>query len=114
VDLPRIIATVHLSGSPSKESDRFDAPSDGAVSDDGSIFVADSESNNVQNPGWEMGIRIGEAKTGWVHEFILYPWGDPRGTIGNGAEFVAVDGEGNVYGGEPAPRNLKKYVRVKP
>ena len=41
-----------------------------------------------QNPGWEMGIRIGEAKTGWVTEFILFPWGDPRETAGNGAEFV--------------------------
>ena len=80
----------------------------------GRIFVADSESDNVQNQGWEMGIRIGEAKTGWANEFILYPSGDPRSTIGNGAEFVAVDGEGNVYGGEPAPRNLQKYVRVKP
>ena len=93
---------------------QFGRPSGIFFDDHGRIFVADSESDDVQNPGWEMGIRIGEAKTGWVHEFILYPWGDPRSTIGNGAEFVAVDGEGNVYGGEPAPRNLQKYVRVRP
>ena len=78
------------------------------------IYVADSESDDVQNPGWEMGIRIGDARTGWVNAFILYPWGDPRKTTGNGAEFVAVDRDGNLYGGEPRPRTLQKYVRVRP
>ena len=77
------------------------------------IYVADSESDDVQNPGWEMGIRIGDARSGWVSEFILYPWGDPRVTAGNGAEFVAVDRAGNLYGGEPRPRKLQKYVRVR-
>ena len=78
------------------------------------IYVADSESDDVQNPGWEMGIRIGDARTGWVNAFVLYPWGDPRKTTGNGAEFVAVDRDGNLYGGEPRPRTLQKYVRVRP
>jgi DNA-binding beta-propeller fold protein YncE len=78
------------------------------------IYVADSESDDVQNPGWDMGIRIGDARTGSVDEFILYPWGDPRETQGNGAEFVAVDRDGNIYAGEPRPRNLQKYVRVRP
>lgn len=80
----------------------------------GHIFVADSESDDVQNPGWEMGIRIGDARSGWVNAFILYQWGDPRSTAGNGAEFVAVDRDGNLYAGEPRPRNLQKYVRVRP
>jgi DNA-binding beta-propeller fold protein YncE len=78
------------------------------------IYVADSESDDVQNPGWEMGIRIGDAATGWVEEFILYAWGDPRETAGNGAEFVGVDRDGNIYAGEPRPRKLQKYVRVRP
>jgi hypothetical protein len=78
------------------------------------IYVADSESDNVQNPGWEMGIRIGDAATGWVNAFVLYPWGDPNVIEGNGAEFVAVDSNGNLYAGEPKPRNLQKYVRVRP
>jgi DNA-binding beta-propeller fold protein YncE len=78
------------------------------------IYVADSESDDVQNPGWEMGIRIGDAARGWVEEFILFPWGDPRRTMGDGAEFVAVDAEGNLYAGEPRPRQLRKYVRVRP
>ena len=93
---------------------QFGRPSGIFLDDHGRIYVADSESDDVQNPGWEMGIRIGDVKTGWVEEFILYQWGDPRSTIGNGAEFVAVDAEGNIYGGEPAPRNLQKYVRVRP
>jgi len=78
------------------------------------IYVADSESDDVQNPGWEMGIRIGDAKSGWVNAFIVYPWGDPRKTAGDGAEFVAVDKDGNIYGGEPNPKRLQKYVRVRP
>ena len=78
------------------------------------IYVADSESDDVQNPGWEMGIRIGDAATGWVEAFILYPWGDPRDPAGNGAEFAAVDAAGNIYAGEPRPRKLQKYVRVRP
>jgi DNA-binding beta-propeller fold protein YncE len=77
------------------------------------IYVADSESDNVQNPGWEMGIRIGDANEGWVDYFVQLPYGDERSTIGNGAEFVAVDADGNMYGGEPAPRKLQKYVRVR-
>ena len=93
---------------------QFGRPSGIFFDQNGRIYVADSESDDVQNPGWEMGIRIGDAKTGWVDEFILYAWGDPRFTTGNGAEFVAVDGEGNIYGGEPYPRKLQKYVRVRP
>ncbi len=93
---------------------QFGRPSGIFFDDNGQIFVADSESDDVQNPGWEMGIRIGDAATGWVTDFILFPGGDPRVTAGNGAEFVAVDRYGNMYGGEPRPRNLQKYVRVRP
>ena len=93
---------------------QFGRPSGIFFDDHGRIYVADSESDDVQNPGWEMGIRIGEVATGWVTEFILYPWGDPRDTAGNGAEFVAVDRDGNIYGGEPSPRRVQKYIRVRP
>ena len=92
---------------------QFGRPSGISFDENGQIFVADSESDNVQNPGWEMGIRIGDAETGWVTDFIMYPWADPRETAGNGAEFVAVDRRGNMYGGEPRPRKLQKYVRVR-
>ncbi len=93
---------------------QFGRPSGIAFDNNGQIYVADSESDNVQNPGYEMGIRIGEIETGWVTEFIRFPWADPRDTSGNGAEFVAVDRDGNMYGGEPRPRQLRKYMRVRP
>jgi len=93
---------------------QFGKPSGISFDERGRIYVADSESDNVQNPGWEMGIRIGDAATGWVSEFILYPWGDPRDPAGNGAEFAAADRAGNIYAGEPRPRKLTKYVRVRP
>ncbi len=93
---------------------QFGRPSGIYFDDNDRIYVADSESDNVQNPGWEMGIRIGNALSGWVNAFILYPWGDPRDIRGNGAEFVAVDREGNLYAAEPRPRRLRKYVRVRP
>lgn len=93
---------------------QFGRPSGIFFDDRNRIYVADSESDDVQNPGWEMGIRIGDVRTGWVEEFILYQWGDPRSTAGNGAEFVAVDRDGNIYGGEPSPRKLQKYMRVRP
>ena len=92
---------------------QFGRPSGITFDDKGQIYVPDSESDNVQNPGWEMGIRIGDARSGWVHSFILYPWGDPRVVEGVGAEFVAVDHEGNLYGGEPRSRRIQKYVRVR-
>lgn len=78
------------------------------------IYVADSESDDVENPGWRVGIRIGDARTGWVDSFVQFPWANPNVTSGAGAEFVAVDGEGNMYAGEPFLRTVRKYVRVRP
>jgi DNA-binding beta-propeller fold protein YncE len=93
---------------------QFGRPSGIFIDDKDQIYVADSESDNEQNPGWELGIRIGDAHSGWVKHFIKLPTGDPRVKRGNGAEFVAVDLDGNIYGGEPVPMKLTKYVRVLP
>jgi sugar lactone lactonase YvrE len=86
---------------------QFGRPS-GVALRNGLIYVADSESNGVApNPGWKRGIRIGELATGKV----LYRIPDPvemKGT--SAAEGVAVDAQGNVYGGEVGPRQLVKYV----
>ena len=93
---------------------QFGSPSGIFFDAHGRVYVSDSESDNVSNPGWEIGIRIGEGKTGWVSEFIRYPWADPREPQGAGAEFVTVDRFGNIYGAEPGTHNLQKYERVKP
>ncbi|MBL4820297.1 MAG: hypothetical protein JKY98_04805 [Gammaproteobacteria bacterium] len=93
---------------------QFGRPSGISFDAHGNIYVADSESDDEQNPGFEMGIRIGDAKLGWVEHFIQLPQGDPRSTRGNGAEFVAVDAAGNIFGGEPSPRKIQKYIRVRP
>ena len=92
---------------------QFGRPSGIYFAGDDRIYVADSESDDVQNPGWAMGIRIGDAHKGWVSEFVIFPWGDPRQTRGSGAEFVAADAEGNLYAGEPFRRRLQKYIRVR-
>lgn len=75
------------------------------------IYVADSESNEKRNPGWTRGIRIGSAKDGTVTAFIPDPEPDPDRSATSGAEGVAADAEGNVYGAEVGPQMLRKYVR---
>jgi sugar lactone lactonase YvrE len=84
-----------------------------SVNDEDLIYVFDSESDNVDNPGFEQGIRIGDALNGWVKYFILDQGGNPRTTTGSGAEFGTVDKYGNVFGGEPRPRVLRKYVKIR-
>ena len=69
---------------------QFGTPSGIAFDEQDQIYVADSESDNVNNPGWEQGIRIGDARTGWVKYFILDQGGNPNTETGSGPEFVAV------------------------
>jgi sugar lactone lactonase YvrE len=92
---------------------QFGTPSGIFFDDQDQIYVADSESDLVNNPGWEQGIRIGDARTGWVKYFILDQGGNPNAQTGSGPEFVTVDRHGNVFGGEPRPRMLRKYVKVR-
>jgi 6-bladed beta-propeller protein len=92
---------------------QFGTPSGIAFDDQDQIYVADSESDGVNNPGWEQGIRIGDARTGWVKYFILDQGGNPNTETGSGPEFVTVDRHGSVFGGEPRPRVLRKYIKVR-
>jgi sugar lactone lactonase YvrE len=92
---------------------QFGTPSGIFFDTEDQIYVADSESDQVNNPGWEQGIRIGDARTGWVKYFILDYGGNPNAQTGSGPEFVTVDKHGNVFGGEPRPRQLRKYVKVR-
>ena len=87
---------------------QFSRPSGIAIRD-GMIYVADSESNGVApRPGWKRGIRIGRISD----DAVLCRIPDPlelKGT--SGAEGVAVDAKGNVYGGEVGPRQLVRYAK---
>lgn len=86
---------------------QFGRPSGIAISPDDRIYVADSESYDIHNPGWEKGIRIGSARDGSVEYFIR----DIEATTisHSGAEGVGVDAEGNVYGSVVRRRMLERF-----
>ena len=75
--------------------------------------TAQATTNVVPNPGFEQGIRIGDALKGWVRYFILDQGGNPISRTGSGPEFGTVDKQGNIFAGEPRPRVLRKYVKVR-
>lgn len=90
---------------------QFGRPSGIYIAPDDTIYVADSESNTDRNPGWTRGIRIGSATDGFVDYFIPDPEPNPDESGTSGAEGVAADAEGSVYGAEVGPEMLRKYVR---
>jgi hypothetical protein len=92
---------------------QFGRPSGIFIDDkDDTIYVADSESTDQPgygyNPGCKRGIRIGNIKDGKVTAFIPDP---VLKGASSAAEGVAVDHQGNVYGAEVGPMDLKKYVK---
>ncbi len=78
------------------------------ITDDDTLYGADSESSDARNPGWRRGIRVGSAATGEVMYFIPDPGGGGGTTA---AEGVAVDANGNILGAEVGPRQLVRYTR---
>jgi sugar lactone lactonase YvrE len=102
---------------------QFGRPSGLYIDENDLLYVADSESGPApndytgqRNAGWERGIRIGDARTGWVFHFIPESWNSDRLNVMSfsGPEGVAVDAEGNVYGGEVSQRRVVKYTRIQP
>lgn len=93
---------------------QFGRPSGLFIDAEDQLYSADSESNSTRNPGMKRGIRIGNALTGVVSAFIPDPETDQDGTGTSGAEGVAVDARGNVYGAEVGPRAIKKYIKSTP
>ncbi|MEE8585799.1 MAG: peptidyl-alpha-hydroxyglycine alpha-amidating lyase family protein [Acidobacteriota bacterium] len=90
---------------------QFGRPSGIYIDSNDTIYVADSESNSRRNPGWKRGIRIGSARDGWMTQLIEDPEPDPDNSATSGAEGVAADASGNVYGAEVGPRRLVKYAK---
>ena len=90
---------------------QFGRPSGLFITRDDTLYVADSESFGVDQPGWKKGIRIGSARTGKVTAFIE----DMESTTDehSGAEAVGVDSKGNVYGGVVRRKMLEKHLLAK-
>jgi hypothetical protein len=85
------------------------------------LYVTDSESRDDMapsngrlpqgygyNPGCKRGIRIGSVKDGKVTAYIPDPAPTGASSISEG---VAADHQGNVYGAEVGPKDMKKYVK---
>jgi DNA-binding beta-propeller fold protein YncE len=89
---------------------QFGRPSGLFIDSDDVLFATDSESNTRRNPGWRRGIYIGSVRDGWVTAFIPDPEPNPDASATSGAEGVAVDARGNVYGAEVGPTTLRRYV----
>lgn len=90
---------------------QFGRPSGLFIDENDVLYSADSESNARRNGGWQRGIRIGSAKDGFVTAFIPDPETDQDNSGTSGAEGVAVDAHGNIYGAEVGPKAIKKYVK---
>jgi sugar lactone lactonase YvrE len=98
---------------------QFGRPSGLFIDRDDRIYVADSESSpapdkymGMRNAGWEKGIRVGDARTGWVSHFLPDDRANVQGY--SGPEGVAVDADGNIYGAEVSQRRIVKWVRFRP
>jgi len=89
---------------------QFGRPSGIWIDASDKIYVADGMSGDQWNPGWQRGIRIGDAKTSWITEFIP----DYEVQNGSGIEFLATDVDGNIYAGQVGRQRFEKYVRVRP
>lgn len=90
---------------------QFGRPGGIYVDKTNNIYVADSDSNAKVHPGWQRGIRIGSATDGSVQYFIPDPNTDPNLFNTSAAEYAAADADGNIYGAEVGPKDLKKYVK---
>ena len=75
------------------------------------MYVADSQSNSTQNPGFTRGIRVGSARDGKVTALIPFVEPDPEKNNNAGVEGVTVDAKGNVFAAEVSTEILKKYVK---
>ena len=88
---------------------QFGRPSGIFIDRDDTLYVADSQSDEKTNPGFQKGIRIGSTKDGIVKSFIPIPGAGDKPMVT--AEGVATDAKGNLYGAEANSNNLRKYAK---
>lgn len=111
-----------------EEWKQYGAPSGIFIDAKGTIYVADSQSNAKNNPGFKRGIRVGKVKDGkngkvtaFIPDTLPTPESDDKYpnnpafamSTTSGAEGVAVDSKGNIYGGEVGAQKVVKYVAAK-
>jgi sugar lactone lactonase YvrE len=112
-----------------EEWKQYGAPSGIFIDGKDIIYVADSQSNAKNNPGFKRGIRVGnvkDGKNGKVTAFIPDTLPTPESddhypnnpafamSTTSGAEGVAADTKRNIYGAEVGSQKLTKYVIAKP
>jgi sugar lactone lactonase YvrE len=85
---------------------QFGRPSGIVVDKNDMIYVADTQSNPTNNPGFKQGIRIGSVKDGKVTAFIP----EPSAEIG-APEGIGVDDAGIVYAGWTGKMNFRRFVK---
>jgi DNA-binding beta-propeller fold protein YncE len=85
---------------------QFGRPSDVAIDKNDNIYVADSQSNPTNNPGFKQGIRIGNVKDGKVTSFIPEPSAEMQAPEG-----VGVDDAGNVFGGWTGKMAVRRFTK---
>jgi hypothetical protein len=94
---------------------QFSRPSGLYIDRNDVLYVSDSESREREgyghHPGWKRGIRVGSAKDGTVTVFIPDTFATPEQASTSGAEGVAADASGAIYGAEVGQKDVKKYVR---
>lgn len=94
---------------------QFSRPSGLYIDRNDVLYVSDSESREREgyghHPGWKRGIRVGSAKDGTVSAFIPDTFPTPEQASTSGAEGVAADSSGTIYGAEVGQKDLKKYVK---
>jgi sugar lactone lactonase YvrE len=90
---------------------QFGRPSGVFIDRNDNMYVADSQSNSTQNPGFTRGIRVGSARDGKVTALIPFVESDPEKNNNAGVEGVTVDAKGNVFAAEVSTEILKKYTK---
>ena len=90
---------------------QFGRPSGVFIDRNDAMYVADSQSNSKQNPGFTRGIRVGSARDGKVAALIPFVEPDAEKNNNAGVEGVAADAKGNLYAAEVSTDKFKKYVK---
>jgi len=109
-----------------EEWKQYGAPSGIFIDAKDNIYVADSQSNAKNNPGFKRGIRVGKVKDGkngkvlaFIPDNMPTPESDDKYpnnpafamSTTSGAEGIAADSKGNIYGSQVGQQKLIKYVK---